>query len=911
MGRVTADTSPERKICEKCGQIYPLDADHCPHDGTELSEADDELLGRKVGHYVLIRRLGKGAMGTVYLGLHPVIRSKVAIKVLSDKAAGDPAQVGRFITEAQAVNAIHHPNIVKISDMDRLADGRPYVLMEYLEGCTLKEYMKQGSLIDFNQVFKVIGLVMDALQAAHNAGFVHRDLKPENIFITRDGQAKLLDFGIAKLLDAPGGKVWTQRGTILGSPFYLSPEQAAGEHSKVGPSTDLYSLGVILYELYTGTVPFKGTNVYELLVAHRQQPPTPPRELNSLIPPKLEKLILWCMAKEPDGRPADVDRLRETYDEAHEEFAAGLMDTLAGTDIPTFMRRPPAAGTAATGPLPGTAALAGTGAVVGTAPADGRPARPAAAGQPAPQPAAGTGPGFLKIGLPVLAAAALLILGGVYLSREPGGGKKGSRRAVKGPSGKLVVLQHRGTEALDPLEIELTESINVVANTHEPLVLFDPLTGEAKPCLAVSWTQEANRYTFKLRPGVKFHDGSGLTAKAAAVSFNRALKTDLGRSYLWDIESVEAKGPLTLSVTLDKPSGSFLPRMSLWAAFIGKPGKPYPLGTGPYRVKSWNPQLGVVVMNANPDYWGEQPKTKTLVFRSTPDREARASMLMQGDAHVAASISPQIAVRLKKDPSLRVFKTATNVGVYLFFNTRKPYLADPKVRRALSQAVDVDGLLGVLYQDAARRATSSLPSVLAAAGVGSGTGPPPYDPHKARAVLQRAGLTQRTLKLHLYARPRLSLPDPSRAAAILVRGFRAAGLQVKAVFLPSKEFHNSCKAGEHDMALFGWIPDYPDPENIYFLLSRQGAEKGYNLALYADSVFDALLDKARREVILRKRRDLFRKLEQLLAERRPWLPLVNVADYVAVRKEVKGMRIGVEQCIGGADLFFRKAYVGK
>ena len=321
--------APKKTICPACGELYGPEDELCPVDGAVLEPAKDPHAGTKVGSYVLIRRLGKGGTGSVYLAIHPDIGSRVAIKILSEEAAEDRMQLGRFLTEAQAVNRIEHPNIVKILDKGEMEAGRPYILMELLEGASLKDRLREGPELGMEETKGIVLQVLDALQAAHEAGFIHRDLKPENIYITKEGQAKLVDFGIAKLMDKEGATGLTQTGTILGTPLYLAPEQASGQNSRVGPQTDVYCMGVILYELYTGTLPFNSKNVYKVITAHINNEPPPPRERNSLISHELEELILWCLEKDPSDRPSTAAELTKAYLGAHDGFAQGLEDTLS------------------------------------------------------------------------------------------------------------------------------------------------------------------------------------------------------------------------------------------------------------------------------------------------------------------------------------------------------------------------------------------------------------------------------------------------------------------------------------------------------------------------------------------------------------------------------------------------------
>jgi serine/threonine-protein kinase len=266
--------------------------------------------GYVVGEYRVEAVIGRGGMGVVYSGLQPVIEKRVAIKVLNAELSSDPALVRRFLDEARAVNRIRHPNIVDIFSFGQLADSRQYFVMEYLEGHTLADRLQSGDLPG-KDLPLLLGQICDALDAAHSAHIVHRDLKPENIWIVepRRGRpfAKLLDFGIAKLL-ATGEQSTTQAGVLMGTPQYMSPEQCYGR--AVDHRTDIYALGVILYQLYTGHPPFRGEFFAEILTKQLTEVPERPSALVSL-PAALDELIMGCLAKEPAERPQSARELGE------------------------------------------------------------------------------------------------------------------------------------------------------------------------------------------------------------------------------------------------------------------------------------------------------------------------------------------------------------------------------------------------------------------------------------------------------------------------------------------------------------------------------------------------------------------------------------------------------------------------
>jgi len=269
--------------------------------------------GAKIGEYVVDRKLAEGGMGSVYAGHHPVIGKRVAVKVLSAQCAHIPDLVRRFVEEARAVNKIGHPNIIDIFSFGTLADARPFFVMEYLEGANLAERLEKGDLTA-TETRRILRQICGALEAAHRAGIVHRDLKPENIWVAapahEDSFAKVLDFGIAKLLDNPAGKS-TQTGAAMGTPRYMAPEQCMGR--PVDHRADIYSLGVILYEIFAGIVPFRGESFGELIYQHMSEPPEPPSRHRPM-DPELERIILACLEKDPAKRPESAKELGRLLD---------------------------------------------------------------------------------------------------------------------------------------------------------------------------------------------------------------------------------------------------------------------------------------------------------------------------------------------------------------------------------------------------------------------------------------------------------------------------------------------------------------------------------------------------------------------------------------------------------------------
>ena len=263
------------------------------------------------GRYLIEGILGEGGMGVVYRGRHRIIDKRVAIKVLRDELAKDRDMLDRFFNEARAASSIGSPHIVDIADFGMLPDGAAYFVMEYLEGHSLASVLDQHRVLPAAHLVGIARQIAVGLSAAHAAGIVHRDLKPDNVMlIARPGQpnfVKVLDFGIAKMLNAASRL--TRTGSVFGTPHYMSPEQAAG--LSVDSRADVYALGIILYEMACGNVPFDADNYMGILTQHMYKAPAPPRALapSAQLPPALEAIILKCLSKKPEGRYQTMDLL--------------------------------------------------------------------------------------------------------------------------------------------------------------------------------------------------------------------------------------------------------------------------------------------------------------------------------------------------------------------------------------------------------------------------------------------------------------------------------------------------------------------------------------------------------------------------------------------------------------------------
>jgi serine/threonine-protein kinase len=280
--------------------------------------------------YTLIEPLGGGGMAEVYLAHDEVLDRNVALKILREQYAGDEEFVERFRREAQSAARLTHPHIVSIYDRGRSEDGAYYIAMEHVPRGTLKARISRDGALDPGMATGVALQIADALSEAHENGVIHRDIKPQNVLVTRTGDVKVTDFGIARAAAAP----LTSTSAILGTAGYMSPEQAMGE--QVGPQSDLYSLGVVLYEMLTGDLPYNAESPVALAMKHVHEPSRSPREVNPNVPEPLDTVILKLLAKNPEDRYASAAELADDL----ERIRSGLPPAAADTDKTTVMAAP-------------------------------------------------------------------------------------------------------------------------------------------------------------------------------------------------------------------------------------------------------------------------------------------------------------------------------------------------------------------------------------------------------------------------------------------------------------------------------------------------------------------------------------------------------------------------------------------
>ncbi len=322
------------KKCPKCGTEYPDTTTLCPADGIALEKTGDSLIGQTlIGKYRIEERLNEGGMGAVYRGTHVLMDKTVAIKVLRPSLAADERIVARFSREARAASRISHPHALSVTDFGESEDGVVFLVMEYLSGKTLKEVIRQDGPMPLVRVVEIVRQVAGALDAAHEQGVVHRDLKSENIMLlVTDGRefAKVLDFGIAKIIEPEGAydPGLTAPNLVIGTPQYMSPEQCS-QAPNIDARSDIYSLGVIIYEMLVGHVPFTAESPTGIMLKHLQEPAPSVLEERPDLQPAVGRVVSQTMAKLPENRYQRVADLVEDL------TIAGGMESAAAPSGPS------------------------------------------------------------------------------------------------------------------------------------------------------------------------------------------------------------------------------------------------------------------------------------------------------------------------------------------------------------------------------------------------------------------------------------------------------------------------------------------------------------------------------------------------------------------------------------------------
>jgi len=470
------------------------------------------------------------------------------------------------------------------------------------------------------------------------------------------------------------------------------------------------------------------------------------------------------------------------------------------------------------------------------------------------------------------------------------------------PSGPPTLIFARGADSqkLDPADVDDGESIKVLVNISQGLVRFKHGSTDVEPCLATSWTisPDGLTYTFKIREGVHFHDGTPLDAQAAAFSFlrqmdksNPAHLPDASFAY-WSamfnmITAVEVVDPMTLRLRLREPHAPLLASLCIPAAHLISPkfiDQRHPVGTGPFRFVEWVPNERIV-LEANPDYWEGKPKTERLVFKVVPDSATRLIQLQTGQIHAMDGIDPNSLSIIRADKSLALI-TAPGLNVaYLAFNCQKPPFDNKDLRCLIASAIHKKDIIDDVYRGAAIVAKNPLPPFVA--GYNDAIRETRY--HETdKAFIPPS----RPIRLEVMTNPRPYLPNPLRAAEMIKADIEKTGIKVEIVPNEWGTHLDRTHHGEHEMALMGWVGDTGDADNfLYVLLDKDTAIVGsaLNISFWKNDAYHDLMIAARRELQTDKRAGLYRKAQEIIYEEAPMVPLAHAESLMTCRANVEGI----------------------
>lgn len=479
------------------------------------------------------------------------------------------------------------------------------------------------------------------------------------------------------------------------------------------------------------------------------------------------------------------------------------------------------------------------------------------------------------------------------------------------PPGVLIVGQIAEPQSLDPHTVTATNDFRILVNVYDGLVRYRPGTLEVEPALAESWevSPDGLTYTFKLRSGVKFHDGSDFDAEAVKFNFERMLDEnhpfyDTGPfplSFNFSaIDTVTAKDPLTVEFRLKEPFAPFLSNLAYPTGLIVSPaavrqhGKDFgrhPSGTGPFRFVEWQSNQRVVV-ERDPDYWDGAPALDAVVFRPITDANTRVAEMMAGGLDVMVEVPPDNLAGFRNDANFRVAEQAGPHVWFAILNTKEGPFADKRVRQAANYAVDKQSLVDNVLQGTATVSAGPVPPAFN--WVTSKVAPYPHDPERARSLLAEAGVGNPELTFYV-TEGGSGMLDPITMGAAIQADLQAVGFKVKIETYEWNSFLSRVNAGlegKADMAEMAWMTN--DPDTLPYLTLRSGAlpsEGGFNSGYYQNPELDRILDEARRATDQSQRAALYAKVQEIVHDDAPWLFVANWKQNAVTRAQVEGFRL--------------------
>lgn len=474
--------------------------------------------------------------------------------------------------------------------------------------------------------------------------------------------------------------------------------------------------------------------------------------------------------------------------------------------------------------------------------------------------------------------------------------------------GTLVFGQAQDAVTLDPADATDGFSVNNTSNVFDTLVRFAANGTQVEPGLAESWkvTSDELVWTFKLRRGVRFHDGTPLDAKAVEFSFQRQLDKkhpyhhgvfEYAEFTLESVKSIEAVGADSVRFTLKASNAPFLAMLAMFSNAVSSPaairkyGKDYfkhPTGTGPFKFVEWV-QKDHVTYEANKDYWAGRPCVDRLIIRGIPDNTVRLLEMEKGGIHIMDQTNPPDYARIRRNKDLVLFTgPGLNVG-YLAMNVEKEPFNDVRVRRAVNHSVNKPVLVRAFYEGIGQPAKNPMPPTIW--GYNDEVKAYEYNPEKAKQLLAEAGYPNGiTTELWWPNRARPYLTQPQKIAEALQQQLAKGGIRAKLVTFEWGTYLTKARNGEHPMAILGWTGDNGDPDNfLYVLLDADNAKKGTasNIAFYKSGALHDLLIRAQRTSDQARRTALYRQAQEVIHNDAPWVPLVHAGRVAAYRKQVQ------------------------
>ena len=870
------------RICPRCTRTYGADFDCCPEDGQRLmvlSRADDDRVGQVLeDRFTLVGVLGSGGMGAVYRAIQHSTEREVAIKILHASATRDPAAVRRFLREAKTTSRLEHPNIITIFDFGQTDQGELYLAMERLHGRSLREILdEEAEPLSVERVAAVVSQVCDALHAAHSAGVIHRDLKPENTFVVERQDllqevVKVIDFGVAQVRAVEGTETMTQQGTVFGTPSYMSPEQALGQ--EVDPRSDIYSLGVVIYELLCGAVPFERTSALSTIMAHVHEPPPPLRQLRPDIPEPVADVIDLTLSKEADDRPQTALALRSKLEAALE----GQRPT------PPAPRQAPPEKRSSRGALALAMGLGVTAILLAVALGT---IGWSLLGTPEPPPP------------PVVTVDAEVEAGDAARASFPPRTPSARDHLRIGRSGLSTILA-------SPLAPDLFQS----ALHRRPDGQTVPLLVTEAPSLDNGRVQPQKgggvEVTWQLRPGLRWSDGEPLEAEDALFAYEVFPLTHFVDARAVGARTVVARwDDKVLTAVDDLP---VLPRHALKEIFakggsaaVQRHRRHHPTpSTGPYRVTAFVADERLEA-EANPHFPGPPPSIEQVtVFVGEPDELMLRFFANELDILVSNTVTlEQARAALRREPEAVHIRPSGN-QVILQPNLEHPLLGQLAVRQAIVQAIDRERIASEVYGVAGR--VSHGPFI--------GEGPPgttrwAHDPEAARAALEAAGaLGARLPLLH-------SDSVTGRAIAALVEAdLEGAGLVIERRAMAMGDLLVAFRERDH-RGLVQFVirigPDQPLLVHWNLPLSEGVYVRDLRHSAYTDWVA-TLVEREERALLPERRAQLRRQLEGAYAEGLPHIPLVFATERVLAHPALRGWDLGPTDRFGAAmaDWYFTR-----